>query len=206
MSELPVGPWQDLSADFCGPLPSGEYLLVITDEYSRYPIVEIVPSVSSNKVIPVIDKVLSEMGVPRTIKTDNGSPFNSDAFRKFVRYCGFNHRKMTPRWPRANSQAESFNKSVKTSYLEAKNWRKEMFRFLRQYRSTPHTSTGYTPFRLLFQREPRTRLPDIGTSKPETKIDEQIRQNDARAKAKMKSNFEQKHNIREEELQPGDKI
>ncbi|XP_060585966.1 uncharacterized protein K02A2.6-like [Ruditapes philippinarum] len=50
MSELPVGPWQDLSADFCGPLPSGEYLLVITDEYSRYPIVEIVPSVSSKKL------------------------------------------------------------------------------------------------------------------------------------------------------------
>ncbi|XP_060580376.1 uncharacterized protein K02A2.6-like [Ruditapes philippinarum] len=128
MSELPVGPWQDLNADFCGPLPSGEYSLVITDEYSRYPIVEIVPSVSSNKVIPVIDKVLSEMGVPRTIKTDNGSQFNSDAFRKFVRYCGFNHRKITPRWPRANSQAESFNKplmkSVKTSYLEAKKLEK----------------------------------------------------------------------------------
>ena len=26
--------------DFCGPLPSGEYLVVIVDEYSRFPIVE----------------------------------------------------------------------------------------------------------------------------------------------------------------------
>ena len=34
MSKLPPGPWLDLSVDFCGPMPTGEYLLVITDEYS----------------------------------------------------------------------------------------------------------------------------------------------------------------------------
>ena len=38
MSKLPPGPWLDLSVDFCGPLPTGEYLLVITDEYSRSPL------------------------------------------------------------------------------------------------------------------------------------------------------------------------
>ena len=42
MSELPRGPWLYLSVDFCGPLPTGEYLLVIVDEYSWYPVVEIV--------------------------------------------------------------------------------------------------------------------------------------------------------------------
>ena len=77
MSELPSGPWKDLSADFCGPLPTGEYLFVITDEYSRYPIVEINRSVSANTVIPVLEKVLSEFSYPQTIKTDNGSPFQS---------------------------------------------------------------------------------------------------------------------------------
>ena len=39
MSELPSGPWKDLSADFCGPLPTEEYLFVITVEYSRYAVV-----------------------------------------------------------------------------------------------------------------------------------------------------------------------
>ena len=45
MSEMPSGPWQNLSADFCGQLDTGEYLMVITDEYSRYLEVEIVKSV-----------------------------------------------------------------------------------------------------------------------------------------------------------------
>ena len=37
-------------------LPNSEYLLVITDDYSRYPIVEIITSIAAKVVIPVIDK------------------------------------------------------------------------------------------------------------------------------------------------------
>ncbi|CAC5382067.1 unnamed protein product [Mytilus coruscus] len=40
MSELPDAPWTYLSMDFCGPFPSGHFLMVIMDEYSRYPVVE----------------------------------------------------------------------------------------------------------------------------------------------------------------------
>ena len=89
-----------------------KYLFVIADEYSRYPIVERVRSVSVNTVIPVLDKVLSEFGYPQTIKTDNGSPFNSYQFEQYAKHSGFRHRKITPRWPRANSQAELFNKPL----------------------------------------------------------------------------------------------
>jgi rubredoxin len=33
MSELPGTPWENISIDFCGPLPNGDYLFVIVDEY-----------------------------------------------------------------------------------------------------------------------------------------------------------------------------
>ena len=42
MSDLPRGPRLNLSVDFCGLLPSGDYLIVIVDEYSRFPVVEVV--------------------------------------------------------------------------------------------------------------------------------------------------------------------
>ena len=48
MSELPRGPWLNLSVDFCGPLPTGEHFIVIDDENSRYPVVEIVRSTSAD--------------------------------------------------------------------------------------------------------------------------------------------------------------
>ena len=33
---LPTGPWKMLAMDFLGPFPSGDYLLVVIDEYSRF--------------------------------------------------------------------------------------------------------------------------------------------------------------------------
>lgn len=34
--ELPSNPWVDIAIDLLGPLPSGEYLFVVIDYYSRY--------------------------------------------------------------------------------------------------------------------------------------------------------------------------
>ena len=41
VSQLPKAPWSEISADFHGPLRSGEKLFFILDEYSRFPIVHI---------------------------------------------------------------------------------------------------------------------------------------------------------------------
>ena len=40
----------------------------LVDEYSRYPIVEVIHSVSANTVIPVLDKILAIFGIPEVIK------------------------------------------------------------------------------------------------------------------------------------------
>ena len=225
MSPMPPGPWHDLSMDFCGPLPSGDYLMVIIDEYSRYPVVEILKSVSAAVVLPVLDKVLSIFGFPQIIKTDNGSPFNSTQFAKYAEHCGFKHRRITPHWPRANAQAESFNKplmkAVRAAHMEQKNWKQEMFRFLRQYRSTPHSSTGVTPYRLLFGREPMTRIPqvsrvdevvqhDVGNGRqapqPTSIIDQRAAANDAKAKEKQKTYADQRNHARSRHLAVGDHV
>ena len=62
MSKLPDDEWTELSADFLGPLPSGDYLLVIMDEYSRFPVVEILQSTSAEIVIPILNLSHSAAG------------------------------------------------------------------------------------------------------------------------------------------------
>ena len=62
MSTLPLGPWQELSVDFCGPFSSGDYLLVGTDDFSRYPEVEILRSTSAKAVIPHLDSIFNLPG------------------------------------------------------------------------------------------------------------------------------------------------
>ena len=105
---MPEKPWTQQSADFYGPIPSGEYLLVLVDEHSRYPIVEIVRSTSANIVIPVLDKVFSLFGIPQILKTDNGPPWNGSQITDFAQYSGFLHHKITPLWPESNAEAERF--------------------------------------------------------------------------------------------------
>ncbi|GFR72332.1 transposon Tf2-1 polyprotein [Elysia marginata] len=36
MSPLPKHPWDELSVDFAGPFPTGEYLLIINDDFRRF--------------------------------------------------------------------------------------------------------------------------------------------------------------------------
>ena len=44
VTRMPCGPWETLHVDFKGHLPGGKYLLVIVDRYSRYPVIELLPS------------------------------------------------------------------------------------------------------------------------------------------------------------------
>jgi hypothetical protein len=137
MSPLPAAEWTELSADFAGPLPDGTYLLVIIDEYSRFPVVEIVRSTSARTVIPVVDRVMSLLGVCKTLKTDNGPPWNGSEWASFAKYLGFKHRRITPLWPSANSQAERFmsslNRVLQTSQIEGKCWQQDLNAFLYEH-------------------------------------------------------------------------
>ena len=109
---LPSSEWTQLSADFAGPLPSGEYLLVIIDDFSSFPVVEILHSTTARAVIPALDRIFALLGKPETLKTDNGPPWNSQDLDKFAKYLGYCHRKVTPLWPAANGEVERFMRTV----------------------------------------------------------------------------------------------
>lgn len=68
MSPLPASPWREVSVDF-KQLSSCEYLLVITDDYSRYPVVELVRSTSASTVIPQLDKTFSTFAIPEIVRS-----------------------------------------------------------------------------------------------------------------------------------------
>ena len=161
MSTLLDAQWTDLSADF-GQVAQDTYILVIQDEYSRYFVVEVLTSLTTKSVIPCFDKVFSEFGIPKTLKTDNCRPFNSDDFKKYMNLMGIHHRRITPLWPRANAETERFMRTVKKVVHEKPhNWKQQMHKLLLDYRSTQHSTTGIAPATVLFGRSIGTRLPAI---------------------------------------------
>ena len=205
---LPKGPWECLCMDFYGPMPSGEYVLVVIDEYSRFPEIDITTSTSAKATLPKLDRILSSFGIPISIKTDNGPPFTSKTFNDYCRLMGIKHQLITPRHPRANGLVENFNRMVKkvtrTAVIERKSWKQELYTFLRSYRATPHSTTGESPANLLFQRRPyRVRLPEL----PPPAIDDKlVRNRDASQKAIAKKYADQKQYVKVSPIVPGDKV
>ncbi|CAB4019573.1 Retrovirus-related Pol poly from transposon [Paramuricea clavata] len=59
MTPLPKAPCCEIAIDFVGPFPSGEVLLVVIDEFSRFPQVKILHSTTANAVIPKLDCIFS---------------------------------------------------------------------------------------------------------------------------------------------------
>ena len=90
MTDLPKGPWDKISVDFCGPMASGDLALVFYCQYARYPVVQFVGFTSEKATI--FKRVFDTYGVPKEIKSDNGPPFNSHKFEEYAKEEGFNHR------------------------------------------------------------------------------------------------------------------
>ena len=99
MTTMPPKPWQVIHGDFCGPFPSGDYLLVLMDEHSRFPEVEIIRSTSTPVTIERLEKIFSIYGFPVEFVSDNGPPFNEHEFHNYLAQNGIKHRKITPYWP-----------------------------------------------------------------------------------------------------------
>ena len=169
LQEMPKGPWEKIHIDFYGPLPSGDYLLVVIDRYSRFPEVEIVQTTKASVVIPKLDKIFSVHGLPDTVKTDNGPPFMGNDFHRYLSTLGIKYEPSTPCWPQANREVERFNqplgKALRTAVTVGKVWKQELYRFLLQYRTTPHSTMKVAPCELLFNRSVRGKLPSLEKKK-----------------------------------------
>ncbi|XP_056688000.1 uncharacterized protein [Spinacia oleracea] len=104
---------------------------------------------------PTMLKDAMRFGVPSKIICDNGSQFISDKTRAFCKTGNIELKTSTPRYPQANGQAESSNKTIIASpkkRLDDKNgrWAEELSSILWANRTTPRTATGQTPFSLVY--------------------------------------------------------
>ena len=107
---LPDRAWQNLPADFKGPIGAKYDLHLIIDQYSKYPDVDIVKSTSFENLSPCLDIIFATHGIPDTISTDNGSPYFSHEMKQYAKLMGILHTPDTPEDPQSNGFAESFVK------------------------------------------------------------------------------------------------
>ena len=198
-----MGPWQEIEMDFQGPYPLGEYIFVMIDRYTRWPEVEFMRSPPNSKTtIAAMKRIIQNKGTPILCQSDNGSPFQSEEMAAFARECGYEHKFVTPVWPRANGMVERFNRTMKEAvqagHLEGKSVKESASsEFLQMYRATPHTATNVSPFEAMHGRRMRTALPmraDQGSS-----IDKE-------KESQYKEKMVQSRKGTEHQLRTGDKV
>ena len=216
-STLPSLPWEKLSADHWGPLPDGKYLLVVIDEFSRYPEVEVVKGTSAEANIPALDSMFARHGFCKRLKTDGGPPFNgkeNHILQQYLQWAGIKHNTtISAEDPEANGLAEAFMKHLAkvyhTALIERRNPEAELNTHLRIYRATPHPTTGKPPALLLFGRNIQTRLPTHNSHLAPGNYQEHIddaRQREAQEKEKQKKYKDNKPYVKPHQIKEGDQL
>ena len=169
-----IKPWQRLSVDFVGPLESvsqNKYLLVIVDEFSRFPFAIPCSDMSARTVIIELNKLFSIFGTPHAIHSDRGAQFESEELRNFLLNNNIVKTRTTPYRPQGNGQCERSNGTIlkiinlalRERKLHKSNWEAVLNQALSSIRSLLSTATNETPHDRFFNFD---RSSIIGTDLP----------------------------------------
>ena len=98
---------------------------------------------------------------------------------------------------------KTFGKLLRTTA----HWKQDMYQFLRNYRATPHCTTGVAPATALFGRPIRVKLPNpVAVPRGESHDPVTIRRRDAQQKIRIKSQAESRRAIKDCDIQVGDTV
>ena len=130
--------------------------MVVTDYFTKW--VEVEPLVNIRDMDAkrfIWKNIVTRFGIPHAFISDNGLQFDSETFRRYCCDLGIINRYSTSAYPRGNGQAEAVNKVIvsrlKKRLDDAKGkWMKELPLVLWTYRTTPHITTGETPFAMTY--------------------------------------------------------
>ncbi|XP_048590584.1 uncharacterized protein LOC116613084 isoform X1 [Nematostella vectensis] len=211
-TELPEEPWEDLATDLTE-IPGGNHLLVVVDNYSRWPEVVLLKKTDAPHVITALEGIFRTHGIPYTVRSDNGPPFASKEFENFLEFLGIEHKKGIPYWPQSNGEVERCNRTIlkviRIANLQGNDWKKALDDFLFQYRTTNHAATGCSPAELLMGRQLRDKLPSVKIPKDratESEWQHKLRDRDALSKLRQKEYADARRHAEPSGIDEGDEV
>jgi hypothetical protein len=156
--------WEKCALDIVGPLSQTveghRYALTFQDELSKFTLA--VPIRQQDAVTvakALVEEIILKFGIPQTILTDQGSNFMSEVFGNVCKLLKVKRIKCTAYRPQTNGALERTHR-VLVEYLrcfileDQSNWDQWLPYATFVFNTTPHTSTGFTPYELLFGRKP----------------------------------------------------
>ncbi len=135
------------------------FALVLVDYATRYPEAVALRNISAKSVAEALFSMISRVGIPKEILTDQGTAFMSRTIRELYELLGIKSVRTSVYHPQTDGLVERFNRTLKKIIRkfvqeDAKNWDKWLETLLFAVREVPHASTGFSPFKLLYGRQP----------------------------------------------------
>ncbi|CAF0979314.1 unnamed protein product [Brachionus calyciflorus] len=122
-----------------------KYILVFICHFTKW--VEIFP-------------IESIHGVPESLLSDQGRNFESNLFKEVLELLDVHKLRTTPYHPQCDGQTERFNRTLisllRTFVNENQDdWDLLLNKLAFAYRTAVHRATGYTPFEMVYGRQPK---------------------------------------------------
>ena len=138
-----------------------QYILTVVDHYTRF----LQTYATRNKSALTAAKILyneyiPRFGIPEKILHDQGTEFNNKLFKELNALCGIKQLRTTPYHPMGNGQCERMNGTILSMLRtleesQKSKWKEHLTKLNHAYNCTRNSATGFSPFYLMFGREPR---------------------------------------------------
>ena len=174
-------PLQIVAVDITGPFPESDngnsYILVASDYFTRWTEAYAIPNQEATTVArKLVTELFCRFSPPEQLHSDQGRQFESELVHEVCKVLGISKSRTTPYHPQSDGLVERFNKTLQhmlatTVRDHPFDWEELLPMVCMAYNTSTHSTTGYTPFYLMFGREARlpvdiaygTREPDLAT-------------------------------------------
>ena len=136
--------------------------LIVTDVFSKYFLVRKLANSTSAAICAEITTIVTELGLPHIIRSDNGPCYNSKEFQQFLPRYNITHHTSSPHHPRSNGFIERMVGVAKKLMDKAGKEGKPWILGLYEYRVTPQSGSIASLLQLITQCTPREKdLPQL---------------------------------------------
>ena len=166
LGDMPVAkyPFEILGIDTCGPYMQSDngakYVIVIIDHFSGWPEAYATTDKSAQTVASILlEDFIPRHSCPRLIISDQGTEFCNAVIDSLSTELNIQRIRTSPYHPQSNGKTERFNRvlnDIISKYVSPgqQDWDAYIQTALMAYRMSPNSTTRFTPFFLVYGRDP----------------------------------------------------
>ncbi|XP_013071132.2 uncharacterized protein LOC129924728 [Biomphalaria glabrata] len=164
-TDLAEKPFEKIAIDIVGPMNpmsarGHRYILTVVDLATRWPEAIPLKSTTADDITSALIMLFARTGLPDTILSDRGPQFVAELTKQITGTLGIHQVFTSPYCPQSNGVCERLNGTIKSilskvSSEKPENWDLLLPCVLFAYREIPQTSTGFSPFELVYGAKPR---------------------------------------------------